>query len=280
MARIRVGTSGWTYPYWRGDFYPQGVVQRRELEYNAQHFDTVELNASFYSLQRPSSYRTWAAETEKVCADFVFAVKGSRYVTHMRRLRDVRGALANFYASGLLALGVHTGPFLWQLPARQEFDAALLTDFFDHLPRTMGEALALAGEHDDKISGDRVLLELAEGVEVDRPLLHALEPRHGSFETDEAATLLAEHDIAAVTADTGGRFARLDADTASFTYVRLHGPQGLYDSSYSPELLAEWAAWLEARAATGHDVFVYFDNDGHCRAPWDGLALKRALGQA
>ncbi len=273
MARIRVGTSGWMYPYWRGDFYPAGLVQRRELEYNAQHFDTVELNGSFYSLQRPSSYRKWAAETEKVCSDFVFAVKGSRYVTHMRRLRDVRSALANFYASGVLALGAHTGPFLWQLPERQEFDAALLAEFFDQLPRTMTEAAALAAEHDDKIADDRGLLEPLVG----QPLLHALEPRHVSFESDECAALLAEHDIAAVTADTGGRFARLDADTAGFAYVRLHGPEGLYDSSYSPELLDEWAERLIARRDAGRDVYVYFDNDGHCRAPWDALELAKRL---
>lgn len=276
MARIRVGTSGWTYPYWRGDFYPQGLPQRRELEYSAEQFDTVELNGSFYSLQRPSSYRKWAGEVEKARPDFVFAVKGSRYVTHMRRLKNVRGALANFYASGVLALGAHTGPFLWQLPERQEFDAALLADFFALLPRSMAEAAALAADHDDKISGDRVLTEAM----VDAPLLHALEPRHVSFESDDALSLLAEHDIAAVTADTGGRFARLDADTAGFSYVRLHGPEGLYDSAYSPQLIEEWAQALLARCDAGRDVYVYFDNDGHAHAPRDARALADRLRDA
>jgi len=273
MARIRVGTSGWTYPYWRGDFYPQGLPHRQELEYNAQHFDTVELNGSFYSLQRPSSYRRWAGEVEKVREDFVFAVKGSRYVTHMKRLKDVRTALANFYASGVLALGAHTGPFLWQLPERQEFDEELLASFFDQLPRTMAGAASLAAEHDDKISGDRVLTETG----LDMPLHHCLEPRHASFEAPDALRLLEQHGIPAVTADTGGRFARLDAETGEIVYVRLHGPEGLYDSSYSAELLDEWAAALIARRDAGRDVYVYFDNDGHGHAPRDAAALAERL---
>lgn len=274
MARIRVGTSGWTYPYWRGDFYPAGLPQRAELTYNAEHFDTVELNGSFYSLQRPSSYEKWAREAGGVREDFVFAVKGSRYVTHMKRLRDPRAALANFFASGVLALGAHTGPFLWQLPERQVFDPALLAAFFAELPRTTTEAAALAAGHDDKISGDRVLLDPV----VDLPLRHALEPRHRSFESDDAIRLLAEHDVATVVADTGGRFAALDAVTSDFVYVRLHGPAGLYDSPYRDgTLLDEWAARFRGHRDAGRDVYVYFDNDGHCHAPWDAQALLERL---
>ena len=275
MARIRVGTSGWTYPYWRGGFYPKGLPQRAELTYNLEQFGTVELNGSFYSLQRPSSYRTWAGEAAAARPDAVFAVKGSRYVTHMRRLKNVRGALANFFASGVLALGEHTGPFLWQLPERQVFDADLLAAFFDLLPRTSAQAAALAAEHDDKTSGDRVLLEPA----ADLPLRHALEPRHASFETDEATGLLAEHDIAAVVADTGGRFARLDAVTGDFVYARLHGPEGLYDSGYSPAQLDEWAERFRAERDAGRDVYVYFDNDGHGHAPRDAAALTARIGE-
>ncbi len=264
-----MGTSGWTYSYWRGDFYPKGLPQRAELTYNLEHFDTVELNGSFYSLQRPSSYRAWAEQAAAARDDAVFAVKGSRYVTHMKRLRDVRGALANFFASGVLALGAHTGPFLWQLPERHVFDADVLAAFFDLLPRTTGQAAALAAEHDDKISGDRVLLEPA----ADLPLRHALEPRHASFETAAAADLLRRHDIAAVIADTGGRFVRLDAVTSDFVYARLHGPEGLYDSGYSPEQLDDWARRFRAHRDAGLDVYAYFDNDGHCHAPYDAQAL-------
>ena len=114
MGRIRVGISGWTYPGWRGDFYPKGLVQRRELEYAAQQLSSVEINGSFYSLQRPTSYAAWREQTPD---DFVFAVKGGRFITHMKRLRGVETALANFFASGLLALGPKLGPLLWQLPA-------------------------------------------------------------------------------------------------------------------------------------------------------------------
>lgn len=270
MARIRVGTSGWTYPYWRGDFYPQGLPHRAELAYNAQHFDTVELNGSFYSLQRPTSYARWAAEASAERDDFVFAVKGSRYVTHMLKLRHVRTALANFYASGVLALGAHTGPFLWQLPERHAFDADQLAAFFAELPRTTAEAAALAAEHDDKLTGDRLLLE----PPVDLPLRHALEPRHRSFESDEALAVLREHDIAVVTADTGGRFARLDGVSSDFVYLRLHGPGGLDDSPYTPDLLDEWAALCHTHRDEGRDVFVYFDNDGHCHAPRDAMGLQ------
>lgn len=275
MARIRVGTSGWTYPCWRGDFYPKGLPQRAELAYNIAHFDTVELNGSFYSLQRPSSYRRWAEQAAGVRPDAVFAVKGSRYVTHMRRLRDVRVALANFYASGVLALGRQLGPFLWQLPERHVFDADVLEAFFALLPRTMKEAAALAADHDDKISGDRVLTELA--TDPDVPLRHALEPRHPSFEDDAAVRVLERHGIAAVVADTGGRFARLDAVTSDFVYVRLHGPGALYDSAYPPEDLDLWAGSLREYRDAGRDAYVYFDNDGHAHAPRDAQELLRRL---
>lgn len=265
-----MGTSGWTYPYWRGDFYPKGLRQKDELAYNLGHFDTVELNGSFYSLQRPSSYRSWAEQAGRTRADAVFAVKGSRYVTHMKQLRDPRAGLANFFASGVLALGAHLGPFLWQLPERQVFDADLLEAFFDALPRTTAQASALAAEHDDKISGDRVLLD----YDADRPLRHALEPRHESFADDAAIDLLRAHDIAAVLADTGGRFVRVDAVTSDFVYARLHGPEGLYDSSYSPEQLDAWAERFRGHRDAGLDVYVYFDNDGHCRAPYDAAGLR------
>ncbi|GGD66047.1 DUF72 domain-containing protein [Microbacterium murale] len=120
---VRVGTSGWRYASWRSDFYPVGLPQRRELEYIGEHFSTLELNGSFYSLQRPASYHRWR---DSVPEGFVFAGKGSRYVTHMLRLRHVETALANFFASGVLALGPALGPVLWQLPERQEFQPELL----------------------------------------------------------------------------------------------------------------------------------------------------------
>ena len=150
MARVWVGTSGWRYPPWRGTFYPPGLPQRRELAHLAGLVNSVEINGSFYSLQRPESYRAWAAETPD---DFVFAVKGSRYITHLKQLRDVRVPLANFLASGVLALGPKLGPLLWQLPPRLRFDAARIDEFLALLPRSTGAAAQLAGEHDARLDG-------------------------------------------------------------------------------------------------------------------------------
>ena len=170
--RTRIGTSGSIYPPWRGVFYPKGLVQRRELEFLAERLDTVEINGSFYSLQRASSYRTWAERTPD---DFVFAVKGGRFVTHMKKLRGVEEALANFFASGPLALGGKLGPVLWQLPPNLGYHPERIEDFLRLLARTTAEAAALAEGHTDKVP------EPATAVDEDRPLRHAMEVRHASF---------------------------------------------------------------------------------------------------
>jgi uncharacterized protein YecE (DUF72 family) len=269
MARARIGTSGWRYPPWRGVFYPEGLPQRRELEHLAGRMDTVEINGSFYSLQRPASFRAWAEQTPD---DFVFAVKGSRYLTHMKRLRDVRVPLANFLASGLLALGPKLGPVLWQLPPRLRFDAALLDEFLTLLPRSTGAAAHLAGEHDARLDGR------AETVtDADRPLRHALEVRHESFRAPEFVELLRAHDVALVVADTAGVFPYLEEVTAGFVYVRLHGDTELYTSGYSPAALDRWAGKVRAWRDAGHDVWVYFDNDVKVHAPFDAIALAERV---
>ncbi|MDT0157322.1 DUF72 domain-containing protein [Microbacterium sp. ARD32] len=274
-GRIRVGTSGWRYASWRGDFYPRGLVQRRELAYLGDRLSTVEINGSFYSLQRPDSYRRWR---DSVPDDFTFAVKGSRYITHMRRLRDVRTALANFFASGVLALGPALGPFLWQLPARLEFDQGLLEDFIAQLPTSTAHAQALAGEHDERLDG-RAWLEIDE----DRPLRHALEPRARSFDDPALPALLRAHGVALAVADTAGRWPRFDADTADFAYLRLHGSTELYTSGYDAGELRAWARqaidWAQGDAGgTGpRDVYVYFDNDAHGHAPHDAVALAALI---
>jgi len=268
---IRVGTSGWRYRSWRGAFYPDGLPQRDELRHLAQRLNSVELNGSFYSLQRPARYQAWAAQTPD---DFVFAVKGSRFITHMKRLRDVETPLANFFASGMLALGEKLGPVLWQLPPSLGYDADLLTAFFALLPPTTGAAAELAARHDHRLDG-RALTSTA----VDRPLRHAVEVRHDSFTGDglqDVLDLLREHDIALVTADTAGRFPFVDAVTADFGYVRLHGDTELYRSGYSDEALDRWARVIRDRPA-GHDVYVYFDNDADAHAPIDAIALARRL---
>ena len=268
MGRIRVGISGWTYAGWRGDFYPAGLPQRLELSYAADRMTSIEINGSFYSLQRASSYTSWRAQTPD---DFVFAVKGGRFITHMKKLRDVDTALANFFASGPLALGPKLGPFLWQLPEQLPYDAERLEDFFSRLPRTTQAAAELARHHDTKVPDDRAHTVAGE----DRPLRHALEFRSPTYCTDEAFELLRRHDIACVVADSAGRWpmAPLErAATSDFVYVRLHGDTELYASGYAPAVLDRWAERCLAWAEHG-DVYVYFDNDAKGFAPHDAVAL-------
>ncbi|UJP11126.1 DUF72 domain-containing protein [Microbacterium sp. KUDC0406] len=269
-GRMRVGTSGWRYSSWRGDFDPRGLVQRDELRYIGTHFSTVELNGSFYSLQRPESYLRWRSSVPE---GFLFAVKGSRYITHMLRLRNTEQALANFFASGVLALDDALGPILWQLPARLDFDGDALAGFLGSLPRTTAQALALARQHDERLEGRSWL----RGGH-DRPLRHALEPRSESFRTERLHDLLKEHGVALAVADTAGRWPRFDARTADFAYLRLHGSRELYASGYSTDELREWAALCRERAGDGEDVHVYFDNDARGHAPHDARALADLVG--
>jgi uncharacterized protein YecE (DUF72 family) len=273
VSRIRVGISGWTYPAWRGDFYPKGLRQRDELAYAAERLTSIEINGSFYSLQRPSSYRSWHEQTPD---DFVFAVKGGRFITHLKKLAGVETALANFFASGVLALGAKTGPFLWQLPPMLGYDEARLAAFFDLLPRTAGAAAEIAEGHDDKVPDDRALTSTDAP---DRPLRHALEVRHTSFTQKETAALLEKHDIATVVADTAGRWPLLDAVTSDHVYVRLHGDVELYASGYTPKALDRWAERCLAWADDGRDVYVYFDNDAKGFAPHDALELIERVGR-
>jgi uncharacterized protein YecE (DUF72 family) len=270
MGSVRVGISGWRYPGWRGDFYPRGLPQRRELEYAAERLGTVEINGSFYSLQRPDSYRRWRSE---VPGDFVFAVKGGRYITHLKRLRDVHTPLANFFASGVLALGPTLGPFLWQLPERLAFDPTVLESFLSLLPRTTVEAASLAAHHDEKVPDERTVLE----AEDDRPLRHALEFRHPSFASEAAYRVLREHGVAVVVAESAGRWPRVFEVTSDLVYVRLHGDRELYASGYSPRALDEWAERCRGWVADGLDVVVYFDNDAKGFAPHDAVALQQRL---
>jgi uncharacterized protein YecE (DUF72 family) len=287
VAQAYVGISGWTYARWRGDFYPKGLVQRRELEYASRQLSSIEINGSFYSLQRPTSYRTWYEQTPP---GFVFSVKGGRFITHMKKLRDADTALANFFASGVLALGEKLGPFLWQLPPNLGYDVDRMRAFFRALPRTTGEAAALAARHDERMT-DRAWTT----TDAERPLRHAVEVRHASFETGAFVDQLREHDVALVTADTAGKWPFMTDQTSDFSYVRLHGDEELYVSGYSEEALDLWAArvsaWRAGRDAPdarlvgapaaprpqGRDVFVYFDNDVKVRAPFDAMGLAARL---
>jgi uncharacterized protein YecE (DUF72 family) len=269
----RIGISGWTYPPWRGGtFYPADLPHKKELTYAAARLTSIEINGSFYSLQRPTSWRSWHDQTPD---DFVFAVKGGRFITHMKKLAGVETPLANFFASGPLALGPKLGPILWQLPPNFGFNPERLAAFFDLLPRTTAAAVGLAHQHDDRMT-DRTWLT----TDADRPIRHALEIRHRSFETPEFVALLEEYDVALVTADTAGKWPLMEQQTAGFAYVRLHGAEELYVSGYTDEALDRWAAKVRAWGADGRDVFVYFDNDAKVHAPYNAICLAEKMGVA
>jgi len=276
----RIGISGWRYPPWRGSFYPRGLVQRRELEYAAARLDSIEINGTFYALQRPQSFQRWREQTPE---GFVFSVKGSRYITHMLRLRNTADALADFFASGVLALEEKLGPVLWQLPPSLRFDPEALDGFLASLPRSVAEARRLASEHGRLEEGRRWLDTAA-----DRPIRHALEVRHDSFLAPEFTRILQERDVAIVVADTAGKWPVIREVTSSgIVYIRLHGDTELYVSGYDEQALGRWAAairgWLSGEACPdgrGRDVYAYFDNDVKVRAPFDALRLRELLRPA
>ena len=279
---VRIGVSGWRYGPWRGVFYPKGLRQKDELGYLARQFPTVEINGTFYSLQRPEFFQTWHAETP---ADFVFAVKGSRYITHMLKLRNVETPLANFLASGVLALRRKLGPILWQFPPNFRFNPEKLESFFTLLPRNTDQALKLARRHDARLKG-RSYLEPGPKLR----LRHAIEIRHDSFDTPDFIALLRKHRVGLVVADTVEWPLLLDV-TADFVYCRLHGSEELYASGYDDAALRRWADHIAAWATGGElrhgkrassrasvrratrDVYVYFDNDKKVRAPFDAHSL-------
>jgi uncharacterized protein YecE (DUF72 family) len=285
---VRIGLSGWTYKPWRGQFYPAGLPQHKELAYAASVFRSIEINGTFYSMQRSESFAAWADATPD---DFVFAVKGSRYLTHMLKLRNAAAPLGNFFASGLLRLGGKLGPILWQFPPNFRFDAEKLAAFFDLLPRDTEAAAECGRRHDHRLKGRAWLRS-----DKRRPIRHAMEVRHESFRDPAFIDLLRKHDIALVCADTVEWPLLMDV-TSDFIYVRLHGNTELYRSAYSPTELKRWAVRIEAwrdgtpmidgafagnRPATRRkrDVHVYFDNTDKLQAPKDALSLMRLLGQA
>jgi uncharacterized protein YecE (DUF72 family) len=285
VSVVRIGISGWNYPPWRGVFYPRGLFQKDELAFASRQVDTIEINGSFYSLVRPASVTRWYRDSPD---GFVFSIKGSRFITHMKRLTDVATPLANFFASGLLALGDKLGPILWQLPPSMTFDPPRLARFFDQLPRTTREAAVLARSHDHRLVG-RSYTETA-GCWA---LRYAVEVRHPSFQQPGLVELLRRHGVALCVADTAGHFPGFEDVTADFVYARLHGDTKLYESGYARRALHAWSERITAWAAGGEidgahraapespapparerDVYVYFDNDARVRAPFDARRLR------
>ncbi|WP_119462316.1 DUF72 domain-containing protein [Rhodospirillaceae bacterium SYSU D60014] len=284
-ARIRIGISGWTYPSWRGVFYPKGLPHRRELTYASRCFNSIEINGTFYALQRPDSFQRWYQETPE---GFVFAIKGGRFITHMKKLNEVATPLANFFASGVLALREKLGPILWQLPASVRFDEARFERFFDQIPRNTEVAAKLADRHDHRVTGRAWTI-----ADAGRPIRHAVEVRHESFRTARFIELLRRQDIALVFADAVD-WPYIEDVTADFIYLRLHGSEELYVSGYDDAALDNWARRVRVWAAGGEsadakrttaeapprsrrDVYVYFDNDAKVRAPFDAMNLAQRL---
>jgi uncharacterized protein YecE (DUF72 family) len=268
-ADVRIGISGWRYPTWRDVFYPPDLPQHRELEYASRALRTIEINGSFYSLQRPSSYLSWRDATPE---DFVFAVKGGRFITHNKKLLDCAAPLANFFASGVLALQEKLGPVLWQTPPQLAFHADRFEEFFALLPRTTAAAAEMARGHDARLKHGAWF-----DVRVDRPIRYALEVRHETFDDPAFLRLLRKANVALCIADTAGKWPELDAVTADLVYVRLHGKTRLYASGYSGAELDRYAARIRAWRRT-RDVFVYFDNDVKVRAPFDAMNLAARVG--
>lgn len=284
---IGVGISGWRYAPWRGVFYPPDLVQAEELAFASRQFSSIEINGTFYSLQRPESFARWHDATPD---GFVFAVKAPRYITHIRRLKDCEEPLANFFASGVLRLGAKLGPILWQLPPSFRFDAERVDAFLSLLPHDSEAAARMARGHGAHMRG-RAWLE----TDAKRPLRHAMEIRHESFAVPAFIAMLRKRRVALVCADTV-EWPRLMDATADFIYCRLHGGTELYRSGYGPKALRLWAGRVKAWAA-GHepagatraskqrgtkraqrDVFVYFDNTDKLRAPRDARAFAGLVG--
>jgi uncharacterized protein YecE (DUF72 family) len=239
-GRVRVGTSGWVYRPWRGPFYPTDLPQKRWFQFYAEQFDTAEINATFYRLPSQAAVAAWR---EAAPPGFQFAWKASRYITQAKKLRDAEAPLARVYAP-MAALGDKTGPTLFQLPPQLRLDLERLETFLGLLPH-----------------GQRQTIEF----------------RHPGWYVDEVFAALARHDVALCISDHHDAPAPW-VQTASFVYVRGHGPGGTYAGSYGDPELAHWARHIAAWRDAGRDVYAYFDNDIGCAAPFDARRLRDGLG--
>lgn len=282
----RIGTSGWSYPAWRGRFYPKDLTAPRQLEYASRMLSSIEINASFYRLQTPDTYRAWYDQTPR---GFRFAVKGSRFITHNKKLSDTDAPMANFLASGVLLLREKLGPFVWQLPERLGFQPDRVDAFLSGLPRDTLAAARIARRHDARVN--RRGWTRPRGR---HRIRHALEVRNPEWLVPELVRSLRRHRVALVISDSAD-WPRAEEITAGFVYIRLHGANRTYASRYDDRSLDEWAARIRAWADGGEprdaakitdrapprrkrrDVYVYLDNDQHANAPNDALRLAQRL---
>lgn len=281
-ATIRMGIAGWNFAEWRGEFYPKGLPQKQELGYASRALGSIEINSTFYGHQKPESFAAWAAETPE---GFCFSVKGHQVITHIKRLKDVAQPLANFFGSGVLALGARLGPFVWQLPPNLTFDAERIEAFLALLPQTRDALVAAAAQAD---GAKRPAFTEASGV---RTVRHALEVRHKSFADPALPALLRKYNVALVTADTAD-WPVMDV-TSDFAYLRLQGAPG--SDHYEAGDLDLWAERLEALSkgaevpqgvflgdypADGRprEVFAYFVSTDKVHAPRNARAVMARLG--
>lgn len=245
-GRIRIGIGGWTFPPWRGTFYPPGLPQKRELEYASGQLGAIEINATFYSRQSPKSWEKWA---ETAPDGFQFAIKGSRFCVMRSRLAEGAEGLGNFFAQGFAALGPKLGPILWQFHPRRQFAADDIAAFIDLLPTEL-EGLALR---------------------------HAIEPRHDSFRDERFFDLCRDRNIAIVFEDSDD-YPCIEADTADFTYARLQRMNEDVPTGYPEAKLDEFAARAKAWTGDGRDTYIFLINGAKIRAPAAALALQERLG--
>jgi uncharacterized protein YecE (DUF72 family) len=289
QPQIRVGISGWRYTPWRDHFYPKGLRQKDELHFASRAVNTIEINGSFYGLQTPQRYRNWYADTPD---DFVFSVKAPRYVTHIKRLRDVEIPIANFFASGPLQLKDKLGPILWQFPPSFKFNPDLFEKFLNLLPKDRLAAHACAANHSEEVK------EADDEKPQKLPLRHCVEIRNESFRHPDFIQLLREHKVALVVADTAGRWPQLEDITADFIYMRLHGDTELYNSGYSDAALERWYQrmyrWSQGSqpddpklvsdkappTRDNRDIYCYFDNTDKLWAPQDARKILTKFGLA
>jgi len=244
-GKIRIGIGGWTYPPWRGLFYPGDLPQRRELEFAAGTFGAIEINATFYGRQAPASWKAWG---EAVPDDFQFAIKGSRYCVTRPKLADAGEGVERFLAQGMSALGPKLGPILWMFAARRRFDREDIAAFLALLPKTL------------------------DGL----PLRHAIEPRHESFRDEAFYQLCRDHGAAIVFGD-GDEFPCIDFESASFTYARLQRMHEQLVTGYDETLLDAFATRARRSSADGRDAFIFMINGAKLRAPAAAQALQHRL---
>ena len=268
MSELRIGVSGWAYREWREVFYPKGLRRDDELAYTSARVNTIEINGTFYSLQSPKSFQKWAENTP---TDFVFALKGSKFITHQKKLKEVEIPLANYFASGPLLLGNKLGPILWQFAPWYRFDRNRIEDFLKLLPRDAKRAVSLAKKNTIK-DDEKKSTALVKNVK----LRYAFEPRHESFFTEEFAGMLRDHNAAMVISDTGGKFPYAEELTSDLVYIRLHGHE-LYKSDYQDTDLKKWAKRIKRWRSEGRDVYVYFDNTLEGHAINDAMYLAKQL---